>query len=98
MGEESIVNLVIAVIGTVGGVMAKHFSDRWKEARGRRLDEAQRIAEQRDKSIKDRDAARDEVGRLRRCKQEWEAAFHRLRIAAIRHHVPDEEIPRAPDQ
>lgn len=81
--ENDAVALVIALISATSGVLVKHFLDRWRDARGRKLDEAQRIAARLEES--------------RKCIREWEAAFHRLRIEAIRHGVP-ESYTRAPDK
>lgn len=81
---ENIIGIIIAAISATGAVTVQHFLNSWKAKRQGRLDEAQRIADDRDKMRRERDQER-------RCKHEWEAAFHRLRLEAIQAGVPDEK-------
>lgn len=87
---ETWVGIIIAIISSTGGVTVTKLIDGWRDARRGRLDEAQRIAAERDKLRQERDQER-------RCKHEWQYAYHRARIAAAQHGVPADQIPDPPD-
>lgn len=88
---EDITGIIIAIISAAGGVTAKYFLDMWRDARRGRLDQAQKIADQRDTARRERDQER-------RCKQEWQFAFQLARITAVKYGAPAAELPTPPDE
>lgn len=81
------ITLITAGITSIGTLILKHFLDGWKEARGERKTEAQRLAAERD--------------RFRTLKYQWKDACYRTRAVAhqhsVDHHIPPPDFPPTPD-
>lgn len=74
-----IVGAAITGIGWLGRTLYKS----WQEARQGRKDEADRIADERDK--------------YRTLKLRWKQAYYELSYLAAKRGVTDDELPRTPD-
>lgn len=86
--------IIAASITAVGGVLVTRFFDAWKQARQGRKDEAQRIADERDK-------LQGELRRVYALKRRWIAALSNTQVAwnhyAILHGTPPPTFPSTPD-
>lgn len=81
--------IIIALISATGGIVVQHFLRSWKEARRGRLDEAQKIADERD-------AARESHDRERHKRMEWRSLAYRIQLAAIKAGVDVSKLPTMP--
>lgn len=81
--DLTIIDTIIgAIFGSLGWI-AKQLADRWKESRGRRKSEMQKLTNERDK--------------FRTLKFRWKKACYATQYLALRKGVPHEDLPRTPD-
>lgn len=89
--DPTVVTALITVAGTILGYIIKGAVDGWHEARKGRKDEAQTIAEERDRLRRERDSERHRAHR-------WADRFWQVRQIAIQHGIPAAELPQPPSE
>ncbi len=87
MQAEDIITPILTFVFGVGGIKA---FDAWKDWRKGRLATARECWKIRDEAVQ----AQEEAERKARIVVE---ALHRLRVVAIRHGIPEDEIGKWPD-
>lgn len=82
--------MLVGALITGAGWLGRNLWKSWREAQQGRKDEAQKRAEERDLARKE---AKDYFSK----KNQWESAYYALEHTALRHGVPQSELPETPD-
>lgn len=83
MVDLTIANTIVGATLVAIGWIFKQAFEMWKQARGRRKTEVQKLTEERDKS--------------RTLKYRWRSAYYAAEVLALKHGVKQDELPRTPD-